>query len=117
MADPTSLAAWRAANRLAEQVYKNSTDQWAPWSGSAWEQARRAALSVSLNLVEGYAWAPGSKWRYHLRVANGSALEALYAIRFLGRIGAIDPGRAEELVVLAEESKRKVWALLKSQMP
>ena len=86
-------------------------------SGSAWEQARRAALSVALNLVEGYAWAPGARWRYHLRVTNGSALEALYAIRFLGRIGALDADSADELIALAEQSKRKVWALLRSQMP
>lgn len=117
MTDPTSLVAWRVSNRLAERVYKISTDEWAPWSGSAWEQARRAALSVPLNSVEGYAWAPGARWRYHLRVANGSALEALYAVRFLGQIEAMNPRATEELIGLAEVSKRKVWALLRSQMP
>jgi four helix bundle protein len=113
MNGPQTLEAWQVADRLARQLFNISTAAWAPWSGPAWDQARRAALSVPLNLVEGYAWRPGARWQFHLRVANGSALEAQYAIKFLGDIGAISSSEADSLGKLAIRSKQLVWSLLR----
>ncbi|HRP08716.1 MAG TPA: four helix bundle protein [Gemmatimonadales bacterium] len=112
MIGPERLTAWQVANRPAEKVYRIATANWTPSSSPVWDQLRRASLSVSLNLVEGYAWGPGRRWIYHLKVANGSALETVFAIRFIRNIGTLPTAKADELLSLACLSKRLVWRLL-----
>jgi four helix bundle protein len=112
---PERLEAWQAADDVARRLFRISTAHWQPWASPAWDQAKRAALSVPLNVVEGYAWRPGPRWRYHLRVANASALETIFAIKFLRDVGALGDESSRELTEAARLSKRLVWALLRAE--
>ncbi len=111
MRDHTSLLAWQAANRLAVEVYRIATDHWSAPAAAAWSQIRRASLSVPLNIAEGYLWRPGARWRFHLRVANGSALETGELLWFLVEVRAMGPETAAEAMILADRSGRLIWGL------
>ncbi len=111
MRDHTSLLAWQVANRLAVEVYRISTACWSPPTAAAWGQIRRSSLSVQLNIAEGYRWRPGARWRFHLRVANGSALETVELLRFLVEVGAVRSESATEAAMLADRCGRLIWGL------
>jgi four helix bundle protein len=109
-----TLVAWQVADQLATEVYQIATVRWRAELGPAWDQIRRAALSVPLNLAEGYRWRPGGRWRFHLRVANGSALETTEVLRFLMKLHAIPEEESARLVALSERSERLIWGLLRT---
>src|SRR5690606_2238663 len=100
-----TLVSWQVADELATEVYQIATARWRPALGPAWDQLRRSALSVPLNLAEGYRWRPGGRWRFHLRVANGSALETTELLRFLIKLDAILEEEGARLERLSERSE------------
>ena len=114
MRDHRSLVAWQVANELALGVYRIATVGWTPSTAPAWGQLRRAALSVPLNLAEGYRWRPGPRWRFHLKVANGSALESAEILTFLVALEAIPTDRGESLALAADRCGRLIWGLMKT---
>jgi four helix bundle protein len=109
-----TLVAWQVADQLATEVYQIATARWRPDLGPAWDQIRRAVLSTPLNLAEGYRWRPGGRWRYHLKVANGSALETTELLRFLGKMHAISDREALVLIKLSERCEKLIWGLLRT---
>ncbi len=115
MRDHTSLYAWQLADGVALEVYKKATDFWSPETAAIWHQLRRAALSTPLNLAEGYRWRPSKRWLFHLRVANGSALETSELLRYLSRL---DPRTGEWINQLLDRSvrcERMIWGLIRSE--
>ncbi len=113
--DHTSLVAWQLADRIALAVYETATAHWSPNLAPAWDQIRRSALSTPLNLAEGYRWRPGARWRFHLRVANGSALETTEALRFLQKLHGIEEAIAQRLIADSERCERLIWGLLRRE--
>ena len=109
-----TLVAWQVADQLATEVYQIATVRWRPDLGPAWDQIRRAVLSTPLNLAEGYRWRPGGRWKFHLRVANGSALETTELLRFLEKLEAISAGEAAALIRRSERCERLIWGLLRT---
>ena len=113
MRDHCSLLAWQVADQIAVEVYRIATENWTPALGPAWDQVRRSSLSTALNIAEGYRWRPGPRWRFHLRVANGSALETSEVIRFLCRLDGIEASRGTRLLQSSVRCERLVWGLLR----
>ena len=113
MRDHTSLIAWQVADRVATEVFEIATTHWKPVLGPAWDQLKRSSLSTPLNLAEGYRWRPGARWRFHLKVANGSALETTEVLRFLLKLGGIEPESGLAMVSTSERCERLIWGLLR----
>ena len=105
MPDHTSLLAWQVARDVSIGIHRlPPTPVHSPHHGPL-DQARRAALSVQLNIAEGYAWKPGPKWRNHLRIALGSAIEAVDVLHHLLDTGGAPNAKLFPLIKGAKRSK------------
>lgn len=102
------------ADRLAYLIYKASRDFPKEEVYTLTVQIRRAALSIPLNIIEGFARKGSKDYRHFLHIAYGSLKETKYLLYFICREGYIKEKKYHELLGLAEEVGKMLWASLKT---
>ena len=107
---PSQFRAHSLALDAGEAVYR-VTSAAARGHSSLVDQARRASASVALNLAES-SGRQGDDRRHYVRIAYGSAREAISAVSLLARVGAIDDEGAHGAVILLDQCCAVCWRLL-----
>ena len=74
------------------------------------DQLKRSSLSVASNLAEGFGRRGGDK-AYHYNVAYSSALEASTQLRVLALAGAVEMGRALDLLERLDKVQATAYRL------
>ena len=78
------LPVWKAALRLAVEVYRLTNDPFFSQAGDLKSQLRRAALSVSDNIAEGFERGSTAELLAFIYIARGSAGEVRSMLHFVG---------------------------------
>jgi four helix bundle protein len=76
------LRAWKAAHRLALEIYRITEDWPRTERFELTTQVRRAALSIPANIAEGAGRWGSRELRRYLNIALGSLLELSYYLLF-----------------------------------
>jgi four helix bundle protein len=109
--------AWKAAHKLALEVYK-ITDQWPTHERyQLTAQIRRAALSVPTNIAEGAAKRGPREFRRYLDIARGSLSEVSYLLRFSKDRGILDSESFLIVHELRDRVGKLTWGLYASLKP
>jgi four helix bundle protein len=108
------LEAWKAAHRLALEVYR-VTDGWPQTERyELTSQLRRAALSIPSNMAEGLARRGPRELRRYLDISFGSLSEISYLLLFARERGLLALEEWESLEELRDRTGRLAWGLLRS---
>ena len=112
MRDHTKLKAFRLADELALQVFRE-TGVFPPEEryGLA-RQLRRSAVSVASNIVEGCAGRTEADFLHFLDMAHGSSRELEYQISLASRLALLPSG--SELPTQSVEVSKVLNALIRS---
>jgi four helix bundle protein len=103
--------AWRAAHRLALELYR-TTDGWPRQERFGLTiQVRRAALSVPTNIAEGSAKRGSREFRRFLDIALGSLAELSYLLRFSRDYGVLTEESWVTLEAHRDQAGRLTWGL------
>jgi four helix bundle protein len=103
--------AWRAAHRVALDIYR-ATDGWPKADRfEVTAQLRRAALSAPANIAEGASKRGAREFRRFLDIALGSLAEVSYLLRFSRDYGLLDDQSWMELETTRSEAGRLTWSL------
>jgi four helix bundle protein len=109
--------AWKAAHKLALEVYR-TTDKWPSCERyQLTAQTRRAALSAPTNIAEGAAKRGRPEFRRYLDIARGSLSELSYLLRFSKDRGLLDDQSFQRLDELRDFARKLIWGLYASLAP
>jgi len=103
----------KKADQLAHQVYKITKRFPKEELFGLTSQIRRAALSIPLNIVEGYARNSSADFKRFLLISFGSLKEIKYLLNFSFKENYISEADYSELISLADEIGRMLWAAVK----
>ncbi|QDV91378.1 hypothetical protein RAS2_24760 [Phycisphaerae bacterium RAS2] len=108
------LPVWKAAQDLAERVYRMTKDRAFHQPGDLLDQMRRAALSVSNNIAEGFERGSTAELLMFIYIARGSAGEVRSMLHLCERLPEFSNLKSEisNLKSLAESCSRQLrgWA-------
>ena len=111
------LDAWKAAHRLALDVYLVS-DRWPRREiYGLTAQARRAAVSMCANIAEGSAKRGNPEFGRYLDMALGSFSELSYILRLALELGLLSLEDEEYLTPTRDRAGKLLWGLYRSTRP
>jgi four helix bundle protein len=103
--------AWKAAHRVALEIYRE-TDRWPREERFGLTvQLRRAALSAPTNIAEGASKRGTREFRRFLDIALGSLAEVSYLLRFSRDYGLLGEDSWLGLEAIRSEAGRLTWSL------
>jgi four helix bundle protein len=77
-------------------------------------QSRRAAISIISNIAEGFRRFSRKDYVRFLKMAYGSCGELEAQMSLASKVGWIDPGEYEKIVVMIDTVSRWIWRLMES---
>ena len=111
MRDHHSLIAWQRSHEFVLAVFRGALRVNGPGLWPVLDQLRRAALSIQLNIAEGYALHSRALFIRHLRIAYGSAVEAVDLVELLAELAPKAPIDLKALHEKGRECCRLVLGL------
>src|SRR3712207_3018229 len=103
--------AWKAAHRLALEIYK-VTERWPREERFGLTiQLRRAAISIPTNIAGGAAKRGTREFRRFLDIALGSLPEVSFLLRFSRDYGLLSTESWAAVEALRDEAGRLTWSL------
>jgi four helix bundle protein len=105
------FTAWKAAHRLALEIYE-VTERWP--RNERYEltnQIRRAALSAPTNIAEGAARRGSREFRRYLNIALGSLSELSYLLRFSRDRSLLNERTWQDLEATRIDASKLTWRL------
>lgn len=107
------LDAWKVAMELTDRVFETTKAFPKEEVFGLIRQMRNSSTSVPSNIAEGHGIG-GRGFGRHLKIARGSAFELRTQIEIARRRSYLDPGRADELKLLAVRTSQLVEGLMRS---
>ena len=105
------FTAWKAAHRLALEIYE-VTEQWPRNERyGLTSQIRRAALSAPTNIAEGAARRGSREFRRYLNIALGSLSELSYLLRFSRDRSILNEQAWQDLEATRIDASKLTWRL------
>jgi four helix bundle protein len=108
------LLVWQKAMDLVEEIYKTSRTFPREEIYGLTSQIRRAAVSVPSNVAEGQGRRTTADFLRHLSIAYGSLLELETQTLIATRLRYLQPGRSNDVLVMAGEVGRMLNGLMTS---
>ena len=102
------------SDKLAYSIYKISRNFPKEELYGLTSQLRRAVLSIPLNIIEGFARKGSKDYRQFLHIAYSSLKETKYLLFFSYRENYLNKNEYQEILNLAEEIGKMLWASLKT---
>jgi len=108
MRDYTKIEAWRLADDLNVEIYRQTQDFPREELYGLTSQLRRAASSVAANIVEGSARETQRDYLHFLHIARASLAETQYFLHLASRLGYLNEPDATRL----QQQTKQVFACL-----
>lgn len=108
----TDIEAWQKARELTFEIYRvSNTGSFSKDLGLR-RQIRAASVSVMSNIAEGFERNGTAEFVQFLAIAKGSVAEVASQLYVASDQGYVTKDEFERLVALAEETSRKIGALM-----
>jgi four helix bundle protein len=108
------LQIWQKSMDLCADCYKITSKLPADERFGLLSQMRRASVSVPSNIAEGFARETKGVFVNHLRIAQGSLKELETQLQICQRIGFLEQGDVESLLVQSDEVGRMIRSFIRS---
>lgn len=114
MRDHTKLKAFKLADKLVVEIYKQTQNYPKEELFGLRAQIRRSAVSIAANIVEGSARSSEAEYIRFLEIAYASSKEVGYHLSLAVRLGHIEKEVYQELNQLCVETTKVVFGLIKA---
>lgn len=108
------LKVWQEAASLAVDIYLVSKREGLVKDFGLRDQLQRAAVSIASNIAEGKERETIAEFIRYLYIAKGSSGELKTQLIIAQRIGYIDEGNANNLILSVEQISAKLGALIRT---
>jgi len=109
----TDIEAWQKARELTCEIYRVSNSGSFSKDFGLRRQIRDASVSVMSNIAEGFERNGTAESVQFLAIAKGSAAEVASQLYVASDQGYVTKDEFDRLIALAEETSRKIGALMK----